>query len=348
MSLDEALDSIREADLSINLNCENLEAPRERLENARLDYTIVRGELLLHSLIPTMQEKFIPETDDNDRLITNVIIWCVNHQMIQQAMCIYREKISECLLRFGFFNPTSYFENFGAEKQHEIAVDLANKCIVGNGNKYPYKTLYFFEKPKYGPDYNDHFTINGQKADQLHTIMAWYKYLHGTRNKIMHVDSTQDSLSYKFSCVYFGKKIDGRIDIHQLKSDILAALKCIKEPCYFDQVAWNSSFEKARTTESSKPATALKAAYSTKADDNAGTVGSVMELQLLLVKFAGNPREVVFTEFNQWCNQEEKKRLSKEALGLDKTKPFYQGLCDKFGKQFSWRKNGETLYLKFR
>ena len=90
MSLDEALDSIREADLSINLNCENLEAPRERLENARLDYTIVRGELLLHSLIPTMQEKFIPETDDNDRLITNVIIWCVNHQMIQQAMCIYR------------------------------------------------------------------------------------------------------------------------------------------------------------------------------------------------------------------------------------------------------------------
>lgn len=267
--------------------------------------------------------------------------------MIQQAMCIYREKISECLLRFGFFNPTSYFENFGAEKQHEIAVDLANKCIVGNGNKYPYKTLYFFEKPKYGPDYNDYFTINEQKVDQFHTIMAWCKYLHGTRNKSMHVDSTQDSLSYKFSCVYIGKKIDGRIDIHQLKSDILAALKCIKELCYFDQVAWNSSFEKAKTAESSKPATALKAAYSPKADDT-GTVGSMMELQLLLVKFAGNAREVVFGEFNQWCNQKEKKQLSKETLGLDKTKPFYQGLCDKFGKQFSWRKDGEMLYLKFR
>ena len=40
--------------------------------------------------------------------------------------------------------------------------------------------------------------------------------------------------------------------------------------------------------------------------------------------------------------------LFAKALGLDKTKPFYQGLCDKFGNKFSWRKDGETLYLKFR
>ena len=73
-----------------------------------------------------------------------------------------------------------------------------------------------------------------------------------------------------------------------------------------------------------------------------------MELQLLLVKFAGNAKEVIFDDFNKWCNQEEKKQLSKDALGLDKGKPFYQGLCLKYGKQFSWRKDGETLYLKFR
>ena len=347
-TLDEALDNIREAGLPIDLCTNNLEELREGLEKARLSYTIIRGELLLHSLIPTMQKKFIPETDDNDRLITNAIIWCVNHQMIQQAMCIYREKISECLLHFGFFTPTDYFNNLGPEKQHEIAVDLGTKCSVGNSSKHPYKTLYFFEKPKYGPDYNDYFTINEQKAGQLHTIMAWYKYLHGTRNKIMHVDSTQDSLPYKFSCVYLGKEIGGRIDIHQLKSDILTALKCIKEPSPYDQIAWNSAYEKAKTADSSKPASAPKAAYSTKSDDSSGAVASVMELQLLLMKFAGSAREVVFSEFNQWCNQEEKKQLSKEALGLDKTKPFYQGLCDKFGNKFSWRKDGETLYLKFR
>ncbi len=350
LSLEEALDNIRQSDMSIDIDVESQEELQANLAQAQWDYTIFRGELLFHSLLPTLKEKFIPEAIDNDALIINIIIWCVKHQMIQQAMCIYREKIAECLLHLGFFNPTDHFNSLGADKQHEIAIDLATKCIVSDGSKYPFKTLSFYEKPKKGYDYNDYFTINQEKSDQLHVVMAWYKYLHGTRNKIMHVDSSQDqdTFPYKFACAFLGKPIGGEIDVHELKADILKALKSIKDPQRFDINAWKHAYTKALASDSASQHSVPQTLYSSKSESSAGLVGNLMELQLLLVKFAGNAKEVAFDDFNKWCNQEEKKQLSKEALGLDKQKPFYQGLCLKYSKQFSWRKDGETLYLKFR
>ncbi len=348
LTLEEALNNVRQSDMPINVDVESQEELRANLAQAQWDYTIFRGELLLHSLLPTMKEKFIPEAKDNDSLIINTIIWCVRHQMIQQAMCIYREKIAECLLHFGFFDSTDHFNNLGADKQHEIAIDLATKCIVSDGSKHPFKTLSFYEKPKNGFDYNDFFTINREKSDQLHVVMAWYKYLHGTRNKIMHVDSSQDTFPYKFACAFLGKPIGGEINVHELKADILHALRCIKEPQRFDVNAWKDAFAKASASDTSGSHSVPQALYSSKTESSTGLVGNLMELQLLLVKFAGNAKEVVFDDFNKWCNQEEKKQLSKDALGLDKEKPFYRGLCLKYSKQFSWRKDGETLYLKFR
>lgn len=198
-------------------------------------------------------------------------------------------------------------------------------------------------------DYNDFFSINNEAADQLHSIIAWYKYLHATRNKIMHADSENDSFPYRFSCIYLGKEPDGKIDAHELKADIKAALKCIREPCSFDCQKWSSAFKKARETGSTcQQVSTSMVSYSTKTNNDICTVGSITELKLLLLKFAGSKREVVFDDFNHWCNQEEKKQLNNAALGLDKTKPFHQGLCEKYEKQFSWHKDEDVLKLKFR
>ena len=345
-SIDKTLDAIRTASLPIDTNSESPEVLRGNLESARLSYTIVRGELLLHSLIPTIQNKFIPEIEDGDELVLEVIKWCVDHQMIQQALCIYREKISNCLLNLGFFNTTRHFDSLSQEKQREIVVDLAANCVIGNPNHRSHKTLYL--KSSVHCDYNDYFYINNEAADQLHSIIAWYKYLHATRNKIMHADSENDSFPYRFSCIYLGKNPDGKIDAHELKSDIKAALKCIRKPCSFDYQKWDSAFKRARAVGSTRQQTpAPVASYSTKSSSNTCTVGTLAELKLLLLKFAGNEREVVFDDFNHWCNQEEKKQLSKAALGLDKTKPFYQGLCEKYERQFSWHKDEDVLKLKF-
>lgn len=346
-SIDKTLDAIRAANLPIDTNSESAEVLRGNLESARLSYTIVRGELLLHSLIPTIQSKFIPEIEDNDELVLEAIKWCVDHQMIQQALCIYREKISSCLLNLGFFNTTRHFDSLGQEGQRDIVADLAANCAIGSPDHRSHKTLYL--RSSVLCDYNDYFSVNNEAVDQLHSIIAWYKYLHAARNKIMHADSENDSFPYRFSCIYLGKDPDGKIDAHELKADIKAALKCICEPCSCDYQKWSFAFKKARATGSTcQQASTPVVSYSTRTNNDICTVGSIAELKLLLLKFAGNEREVVFDDFNQWCDREEKKQLSKTALGLEKAKPFYRGLCEKYDKHFSWRKDGEVVKLKFQ
>lgn len=68
---------------------------------------------------------------------------------------------------------------------------------------------------------------------------------------------------------------------------------------------------------------------------------------MLLLKFAGGAREVNFDEFNLWCNQVEKKQLSKRGLGLNPSVPFCKGLSEKHGNKFSFRQADGITYLRF-
>lgn len=343
MSLSEALDEIRRANIPVNVDEASPEQIRRGLEQARLDNTIVRGELLLHSLIPTMQKKFIPETEDDSRLIINSIIWCVNHQMIQQALCVYRERISGCLLDLGFFIPTQHFNSLDESRKMELASDIGLKCQIGDGARGR-SGLYFFRNPDYGEDYNDYFSFAQEKLDQLHTIIAWYKYLHGTRNKIMHVDTAQEGLGYVFACKYLGKAPDSALSIKELKGDIIDALSCIKTAVALDQGKWASAYGQAKERQPRAGATTV---YRASEGSETGTVSSIVELQMLLLKFADGAREVNFDEFNLWCNQVEKKQLSKKSLGLNPNVPFCRGLSEKHGNKFSFRQADGVTYLIF-
>lgn len=345
MSLPEALDEIRRANIPVVVKGILPEQMKRNLERARLNRTIVRSELLLHSLIPTMQKRFIPETEDDSRLIINSIIWCVKHQMIQQALCIYREKISECLLRLGFFVPTQHFASLDTLRKMQLASEIGLKCQIGEG-KFGFGRLYFLRNSNYGEDYNDYFSFDPDKFDQLHAIVAWYKYLHGTRNRIMHVDTAQEGLGYVFACNYLGKTADSALSTEELKSDIIAALSCIKTPVSLDEDKWANSYEQARERQRQQKCNTA-AIYRTNGGGDADTVCSIVELQMLLLKFAGKAREVNFEEFNLWCNQIEKKQLSKKNLGLNPNIPFCRGLSEKHGDKFSFRQAGGVTYLKF-
>lgn len=342
-SLPETLDEIRRSSIPVNVDETTPEQMKRDLEQARLDNTIVRSELLLHSLIPTMQKKFIPETEENSRLIINSIIWCVNHQMIQQALCIYRERISECLLHMGFFVPTQHFNSLNESRKKELASDIGLKCQIGDGTRGR-GGLFFFKNPDYGEDYNDYFSFAPEKLDQLHTIIAWYKYLHGTRNKIMHVDTAQEGLGYVFACKYLGETPDSALSIKELKSDIINALSCIKTAVALDQGKWASAYGQAKGRQ---PRTGATTVYRASEGSEADTVSSIVELQMLLLKFAGGDREVNFNEFNLWCNQVEKKQLSKKSLELNPNVPFCRGLSEKHGNKFSFRQTDGITYLKF-
>lgn len=342
-TIEEALEEIRRSGLSVVIDDLPLEQVKSNLEQARLSNTIVRSELLLHSLIPTMQKKFVPETEDNGKLIINSIIWCVNHQMIQQALCIYREKISECLLQFGFFSPTARFTSLDESSKREIASDIGLACQIGDGTR-PNRSLYFIRNPEHGKDYNDYFSFNNNKRMQLNSIMAWYKYLHGTRNKIMHVDSAQEGLGYKFSCHFLGKTPGSALSISELKDDIIEALSCIKASSRVDMNAWTEAFNWAKGNRSR-----FNSATGERSIDNqeASAVRSIVELQMLLLKFSPNEREVDFGEFGEWCSQSENKQLSQSSLGLDPNLPFCKGLCNKHKRQFSYRQEGDITYLSF-
>lgn len=343
MSLPEALNEILRAGIPVNVDGTTPEQMKRDLEQARLDNTIVRSELLLHSLIPAMQRKFIPETEDNSRLIINSIIWCVNHQMIQQALCVYRERISECLLNMGFFVPTQHFSSLDESRKMELASDIGLKCQIGDGAR-GHGGLYFFSNPDYGADYNDYFSFAPEKLDQLHAIIAWYKYLHGTRNKIMHVDTTQEGLGYIFACEYLGKTPESPLSIKELKSDIIAALSSIKAAVALDQDKWANAYRRAKGRQSKTGATTV---YRANGGGEIDIVSSIVELQMLLLKFADGAREVNFDEFNLWCNQVEKKQLSKKSLGLSPNVPFCRGLSEKHGNKFSFRQADGITYLRF-
>lgn len=344
-SLDEALEEIKKANLPIDVSSNDESALRKSLENARWGCTIIRGELLFHSLLPAMKKKFIPETSDNNRLIMNTIIWCANHQMIQQAMCIFRERISECLVSFGFFIPTSHFNNSNKFTQAEIVGDLCGKCQVGEA-RYNQRELFFLEGDKFKYDYNDYFTFNEEKFSSLLMIMAWYKYLHGLRNMIMHVDSRQETLGYTFSCVLLGKDPDEMPSVSVLKSYIMQALKCIKEPKPIDSTTWNNAFSKAKQVRNDRYGkNSSGVTYSSGDRSEQSYVTSVMELQLLLMSYDRKSKEVDIKDFGEWCLKEKGKQLNKKSLGLDPDIAFYKGLCQKYPEKFKYRIDGDKVFL---
>ena len=343
MSAEEALEEIRRSSIQVEIDNLSMNQIRANLEQARLANTIVRSELLLHGLIPTMQKKFIPETEDNDRLIINSIIWCVNHQMIQQALCIYRERISECLLHLGFFKPTAHFNNLNESDKRDIACDIGLRCQIGDGVG-SHKSLFFLSNPNNGDDYNDYFSFCESRYNQLHLIIAWYKYLHGTRNKIMHVSAMQEGLGYKFSCHFLGKTLRGNLSIAELKSDIVEALSCIKTTTSVDMSSWANAYNSAKGRHGESGSAPV---YSSTGNSELSTVGTVAELQMLLLKFANGYREVNFDEFKKWCEKEERKQLNKRSLGLNPNQPFYKGLCEKHGRKFAYRREADAIYLSF-
>ena len=231
-TLDEALNAIREANLPIAIDATEDDQLRKTLEEARWDYTIIRSELLLHSLIPSLRKRFIPESSDDSGLILSVIKWCVEHQMIQQALCIFRERISSCLLEMGFFETTEAFSQLAEEDQRVEVVDACMNCSID-------KNGINVHKAKDYKSANEYIRVNPKREGELRLIVVWFKYLHATRNAIMHVDSDRGSFAYFFALDILGKDRDEKPTLAALKEDILDAIDCIEHPTTISPQDWD-------------------------------------------------------------------------------------------------------------
>ncbi len=75
------------------------------------------AEILLASLIPTIREGFVtPTAGEPEQQIIEIIRWCVDRRMLQQALSLYRERAPQILVARGYLNSES-----GAEGEEFIA-----------------------------------------------------------------------------------------------------------------------------------------------------------------------------------------------------------------------------------
>lgn len=234
----EAMDEITSLDTSKDFTVyEGAELARE-LDKLRKPAMMNRAELLFLSLIPAIREKFIPSTANQATLILELIKWCSNHQMVVQALCIYRERIGQCLLEKGYFAPLDAADELDEDKRSDEICDLLLNCSFANRNLFlcaGTKTKKLRETP------NAYYELDRSKEGQLRLIAIWFRYLHATRNTIVHADGDRGSFAYFFSMAFLGKDRDETVEIATLRGDILEAISAIEKPKTVSRQDWQDA-----------------------------------------------------------------------------------------------------------
>ena len=245
LGFDDALQKLSQIDGRVTVETPTQNDLKEALRKWQWDYVIERNELLFFSLLPTIKEKFVQESSEPGMLAIGVIRWCIRHQMIQQALCIYRERISQCLLDLGFFRKKPAFEDLDGEMQEKEIADMCLNCSVNEKGVWVHQNVLPGDSPatrqaKYKAQ-NDYLEVVPEKEGEARIIVAWYKYLHVTRNAIMHVDSDQGNYAYFFALAFLGKDRDATPTLSELVEDMYEALRAIDEPEAVSDEEWNEA-----------------------------------------------------------------------------------------------------------
>ena len=245
LGFDDALQKLSEIDSRVKPEMSGQDDFKTKLREWQWDYVIERNELLFLSLIPTIKEKFIPQTSSPGALILGIIRWCVSHGMIQQALCIYREKISSALIDLGFFTKKPAFDTLDDDAQQREITNLCSNCSIDKTGIWIHQNVESGDDSatkhtKYNSRNNGLEVAPGKEA-QLRLVIAWYKYLHVTRNTIMHVDSVQGNYAYFFTLALLGKDRDEKPDLEILTGEMLEALQAIESPETVTDKEWNEA-----------------------------------------------------------------------------------------------------------
>ncbi len=245
LGFDDALQKLSQIDNRITAETPLRSDLKEALRKWQWDYVIERNELLFLSLLPTVKEKFVQESSRPGMLTIGIIRWCIHHQMIQQALCIYRERISQCLLDLGFFQKKPAFDDLDEGMQAGEVADLCLNCSVDEKGVWVHRNVspkdsHSTRQAKYETP-NDYLEVTPERENEARLVVAWYKYLHVIRNAIMHVDSDQGNYAYFFALAFFGKDRDATPSLDELVEDMHEALRAIDEPRAVSDTEWNEA-----------------------------------------------------------------------------------------------------------
>lgn len=158
------------------------------------------SEILLQALLPKIKEKFYMEANAKNlqgKSILNVIKWCIDNMLIQQALTIYLEKMPKCLCDLGIikfirnqkYDSKCYNNKLFVNDIVNIGFrNIKNSNVVGfrcSNNCFEGKIVY-----KNG---NITFNINDENSmDKIKNIYRIRKY-----NKLINYTSGDNIFDYK-------------------------------------------------------------------------------------------------------------------------------------------------------
>lgn len=242
----ETLDKITSENPTIDLSHLKNDELVERLNALRRTAMMNRSELLFLSLIPAIREKFVLATDSQTSLSLELIKWCSRHQMVIQALCIYRERIGQCLLDKEYFIPLEEASSLNDNVRSSQICDLLLKCSFEDEGLYLGEVKWDKESRQRKKTPHAYYRINNSKESLLRLSAIWFRYLHATRNTIVHADGDRGSFAYFAALKYLGKDRDEIVDLSVLRNDILESVEAIENPRKVSDRDWHSALASAR------------------------------------------------------------------------------------------------------
>ncbi len=241
LGFDDSIDLLAKVDSRITSDIRKLPTSelREKLSSWQWDYVIERNELIFLYMLPSIKEMFIPNSPDEGDLILAILKWSLTHKMTQQALCIYRELIGHYLIEKGYFETTGAFLGLSESEKIEETTNVCLNCSIDRDGVSIHASGDYKKE-------NPYFRIPVSKQNRLRKNVAWFKYLHATRNAIMHVGGDRGSFAYFFSTELLSIDRDETPSLEAITADMLDAIADIESPPEVSDELWNECRRLAR------------------------------------------------------------------------------------------------------
>jgi hypothetical protein len=203
----------------------------DALENARSS-----TDPMMQQLLPVFREKF-KGGKKNGMTTPALIKWCVQSDMLQQALTVYTERIPAYIMQEGIVTlqgapydvGVKDYEDPDAAQFVRGFLKLANRHGIVKEGQDPYlltveKLDRLWQKSTYGLG-------DGYPVEKVQTICRDYLYIKAVRNMTNHAnhESTGDQQAWMDDLAQFGYPPLERVSSKQIKTVILDGLEHLKK-----------------------------------------------------------------------------------------------------------------------
>lgn len=197
------------------------------------------AEVLFSSLIPDIENTFVQKTETAEDCIKETIRWCTKHQLIQQALCIYREHISEYLIEKGIVSVRETLDKKDSRSYRERTDVLKVAKIYVGG----YKIEEFRNKGQIEERY-----LEIQKEGEARCALIWGFCLLELRNRVMHSQDSSNTLPIERARAAFPEynAVSNPYSVEGIRAALINALDSLDSHHTISNRKWKKMLEKTK------------------------------------------------------------------------------------------------------